>query len=316
MRLAMMGAGPFAVPTFLALLDGRHEMTMLVTSPPRFHRGRPVAPTSSIRETAERRGVPIFDPENVNSPEFQSRLAELEADLLVVCDYGQILAPAALAASRLGGVNLHASLLPKYRGAAPINWAIYNGETETGVTVIRMTARLDAGPCIAQSRVEIGEDETAPELESRLAEIGARLVRESVDRLASGEIHPLPQDPALATRAPRLKKSDGEIDWTRPARAIRNQVRAMEPWPRTFSCWHRRDGRPLRIIFGPSSVVEDVSAPPGSVIEAAGDRLAIAAGRGAVAPLSLQPAGKRLMSVAEFLRGHKLRVGDRFGLEV
>lgn len=315
MQLVMLGTGPFAVPTFRELLDARYAVAALVTSPLRVHRGRPLAPVSSIRALAEQRGVPIFDPEDVNSPEFQPRLADFGADLLVVCDYGQILTPATLSSARHGGVNLHASLLPKYRGAAPINWAIYNGDTETGVTVIHMTPRIDAGPCIAQSRTEIGPDERALELEDRLAEIGARLVCESIERLISGDARPLPQDPALATKAPRLKKTDGALDWTRPAAAIRNHIRAMDPWPKTYTYWHRPDGPPLRVILGPMSVVENCTATPGTVIEATDDRLVIAAGTDAVAPAALQPAGKRLMTIAEFLHGHKVRPGDRFGVE-
>ncbi len=311
MRLLMLGTGPFAVPTFRALLDSRHATAALVTSPPAIHRGKPVPPVSSIRSLAEQHGLPIFDPPDINAPEFQTRLADFAADLLVVCDYGQILAPATLAAARLGGVNLHASLLPKYRGAAPINWAIYHGETETGVTVIHVTAKLDAGPCIAQMRTEIGPDETAPQVEARLAEVGARLICETIDRLAVGDVPALPQDPALATKAPRLKKTDGAIDWARPAEAIRNQVRALEPWPKTYTFWHPAAGPPLRLIFGPLSVVDCAPAAPGSIIEASGDRLLIAAGQSAVAPASVQPAGKRMMTIAEFLRGHQVQPGDR-----
>jgi methionyl-tRNA formyltransferase len=165
----------------------------------------------------------------------------------VVCDYGQILAPATLATARRGGVNLHGSLLPKYRGAAPINWAIYHGETESGVTVIHITPQIDAGPCIAQARTAIGPDETAAELEVRLAELGAGLMCEAIDLLEEGRQQALPQDAALAGKAPRLKKSDGLIDWRRPAAAIKNHVRAMEPWPKTYTFWHRCDGPPLRL---------------------------------------------------------------------
>ena len=253
MRLLMLGTGPFAVPTFRALYDTRHAMAALVTAPLRTHRGRPVEPISSIRDVAQQHGTPIFDPEDVNAPEAVARLAAFGADLLVACDYGQILAPATLATARRGGVNLHASLLPKYRGAAPINWAIYHGETETGVTVIHMTPQIDAGPCIAQARAAIDPDETAAELEARLAELGARLVCETIDLLEAGRAQPLPQDPALASKAPRLKKTDGLIDWTRPAAAIKNHVRAMEPWPKTYTFWHRPDGPPVRLILGPVS---------------------------------------------------------------
>ncbi len=221
----------------------------------------------------------------------------------------------------MGGINLHASLLPKYRGAAPINWAIYHGEAQTGVTVIHMTPRIDAGPCIAQALIDIEPDETAGELESRLAEMGAWLVRRAIDAVEAGRLEALPQDPALASRAPRLKKTDGLIDWGRPAGAIKNHVRAMEPWPRTYTFWHRPDSPPLRLILGPLAVVEldddeqQAAGPPGTVVEAAGERLLIAAGRGAVLPRSIQPAGKRPLEIEAFLRGYHLRPGDRLGPE-
>lgn len=317
MRLLMLGTGPFAVPTFRALYDTSHEIVGLVTAPLRTHRGRPVAPISSIRDIAQQHNTVIFDPESINTPEAVARLAEFQADLLVACDYGQILSSAALASARQGGVNLHAALLPKYRGAAPINWAIYHGETETGATVIHMTPQLDAGPCIAQVRVSIGSEETAAELEVRLAEIGAPLVCQAIDLLASGQAKPLPQDQSLACKAPRLKKTDGLIDWTRPASAIKNHVRAWEPWPKTYTFWHRTNGEPVRLILGPVAVVERLSTDvlPGAVLEAQGDRLLVAAGSDAVQFLSIQPAGKRLMSVEEFLRGHPVKPGERFGAE-
>lgn len=315
MRILMLGTGPFAVPSFRELLDAGHDVAALYTSPLKMHRGKQIAPVSSIRELADRWNVPIFDPADVNITEIQSQLAGFQADLMVVCDYGQILAPATLAVARLGGINLHASLLPKYRGAAPINWAIYNGDTETGVTVIHMSPIIDAGPCIAQSPTDIGPDETASQLEDRLAEIGALLVCESIERLAAGDVKPIPQDKALATKAPRLKKTDGEIDWRRPAAAIKNHIRAMTPWPNTYTFWHRPAGSPVRLIFGPASVVEDCSAAPGTVVEASEGRLVIAAGQCGVAPESIQPSGKRLMSVGEFLRGHRVSPGDRFGPE-
>jgi len=317
MRLLMMGTGPFALPTFRGLYQTRHSVVALVTGPVRTHRGRPVEPVSPLREAAQEHGTPVFDPEDVNAPDSRARLAALAADLLVVCDYGQILAPATLAAARLGGINLHASLLPKYRGAAPINWALYHGETETGVTVIHITPQLDAGPSIAQARVAIGPDETAVELEARLAELGAGLICEAIDRLELGDVQPIAQDAALASKAPRLKKTDGAIDWTRPALAIKNQIRALEPWPKTYTFWHRSAAPPVRLILGPVSVAATGAADsaPGTVLEAAGDRLVIATGEGVLLPAAIQPAGKREMAVAEFLRGHHVRPGDRFGPE-
>jgi methionyl-tRNA formyltransferase len=317
MRLIMMGTGPFAVPTFQQLYEARHDVALLVTKPLRSHHGKEVAPASAMRDIAHEHATPIYEPESINTPEAQERLKELRADLLVVCDYGQILGPETLATARLGGINLHGSLLPKYRGAAPINWALYHGETETGVTVIHMTPRIDAGPCIAQASIAIGPEETAVELEPRLAEVGAWLVRRAIDAVVEGRLEALPQNPALATKAPRLKKTDGAIDWRRPAICLKNQVRALEPWPRTYTFWHRAHGEPLRMIMGPLDVIDMTgpSQPPGAVLEARVDRLVIACGQGAVTPRSIQLAGKRPMGVAEFLRGHPVQLGDLFGPE-
>jgi len=324
MQLLMLGTGPFAVPTFQALVESRHRVCGLATAAPSVHRGKVVAPVSSIRDIALGHGIPVFDPEDINAPDARARLAALGADLMVVCDYGQILSPETLAVARLGAINLHASLLPKYRGAAPIPWAIYHGETETGLTVFQITPRLDAGPCIVQVRVPIGPEETAGALETRLSRQGSAMVLDAIDLLEQGRAAALPQDAALASRAPKLKKIDGLIDWSRPAEAIKNHVRAMEPWPRTFTYWHRPAGAPLRLILGPLAVVEkplaadaiagtSAKAEPGVVLEAAEDRLIVAAGSGAVSIAALQPAGKRMMSAADFLRGHPVRPGDRFG---
>jgi len=319
MRLIMMGTGPFAVPTFRGLYETHHDIVALVTSPLRTHRGKQVAPISPIRDVAHEHGTEIFDPDTINSEESIERLKQYSADLLVVCDYGQILSANTLASARLGGINLHGSLLPKYRGAAPINWAIYNGEQETGITVIHMTPKVDAGPCIAQARIPIEPEETAGDLEPKLAQMGDWLVRRAIDSVESGRLEALPQDPALASGAPRLKKSDGLIYWTRPAEAIRNHVRAFDPWPKTFTFWHRASGQPVRLIPGPLSVVEAAEAgmtdatEPGTVLEATGDRLIVAAGAGAVRFQEIQPAGKRSMGIEQFLRGNRVTPGERFG---
>jgi len=316
MRLVMMGTGPFAVPTFRRLCAGPHEVLALVTGPLRSPSGNRPAPPTPMRDVAVELGLPLMDPENVNTPAAQAQLAAWQADLLVVCDYGQILAAATLATARLGGINLHASLLPKYRGAAPINWALWHGETETGITVIHMTPQLDAGPCIAQACATIGPEETAAELEPRLAELGAGVVADVVTALAAGPMRALPQDPALASKARRLKKADGLIDWTRPAATVKNQIRALEPWPKNYTYWQRPGGAPLRLILGPVAVVDaSPAAAPGTVLEAAGERLVIAAGTDAVRLDRVQPSGKRLLSIAEFLRGYPVQVGQHFGGE-
>jgi methionyl-tRNA formyltransferase len=312
----MMGTGPFAAPVFRALYGTRHEVRALVTQPLRSTRGRQEAPTSPMRAIAAEHGTPILDPESINTPETQADLRRFAPDLFVVADYGQILSPETLAVARLGGLNLHGSLLPKYRGAAPINWAIYRGETETGVTVIHMTPALDAGPCLAQARVRIGPDETAAELEPRLAEVGAPLVCQTIDALQAGEAKPIPQDPALVSKARRLRKTDGAIDWSRSAAQIRNQVRALQPWPGCYTYWHRPVGPPVRAIIGRVSVSPSlVAAEPGTVLEAAGDRLVIVTGHDAVNLESIQPSGKRPLSTAEFLRVYRVEPGQRFGPE-
>jgi methionyl-tRNA formyltransferase len=202
---------------------------------------------------------------------------------------------------------------------------LLNGDAETGVTVIHMAPQVDAGPCIARAVTPIDAEETAVALEARLAELGGGLVQRTLDALAEGRTEALPQDPALASKAPRLKKTDGAIDWAQSAVSIKNQIRALEPWPRTYTFWHRPQGPPVRLILGPVDVEGSRHTPcavgpgttpaPGLVLEACGDRLLIAAGQGAVAPRSVQLAGKRSMGIAELLRGHKIQAGDRFGPE-
>jgi methionyl-tRNA formyltransferase len=315
MRLIMMGTGPFAVPTFRSLLDSGHEVPLLVTRPAPVVRTRGEAPRNPMRDVAEARGVDVFAPEDVNSADARKTLAAHGADLLVVCDYGQILSADALGVTPLGGINLHGSLLPRFRGAAPVQWAILQGEARTGVTVIHMTPRLDAGPCLAQRSVDIASTETAAELEPRLAELGVAAVHEAIDLLAQWDRQsPIgtPQDPALASRAPRLRKTDGQVDWSRSADQLFNQVRALKPWPGTYTHWLRGHGAPLRIILDEVSTAAG-SGQPGQVLTAENDHLLVATSNGALAIHRLQPAGKRLMQTAEFLRGHPVQPGETFG---
>lgn len=319
MRILPLGTGPFAVPTFRWLLDSLHEVPALVTRPTHSSKGREKTPLNPMRDLAEQRKLEIYAPESINTDEARQKLASWQPDLLMVCDYGQILLRETLAAAPLGGINLHASLLPKYRGAAPIHWAIYNGDAETGVTVIHMTPRLDGGPCLAVRRTTIGTEETSPELEQRLSILGVEAVQEAIEELSRwdrvspiGEI----QDQSQATKAPRLKKTDGAVDWNRSAEQIRNQVRAFKPWPATYTNWHRAGAEPLRIVLDKVSVAsrtEHCSVPPGQVVLSDGKQLIIATGKGGLSIHALQPAGKRVMDIAEFLRGYPVRVGDRFG---
>jgi methionyl-tRNA formyltransferase len=307
----MLGTGPFAVPTLRALVAAGHEVPLVVTRPPR---GR-CAEASPLQRAGDGLGLAVWSPDTVNSPESQARLRVVRADLLVVCDYGEILRPETLVTARLGGINLHGSLLPKYRGAAPVQWAILRGERETGNSVIQMTPGLDAGPCLGQQRTPIDPDEDAGQLEARLAEMGAELVVRIVAELAAGTARPVEQDRSQASKAPRLKKEDGVIDWSRSAQEIKNQVRALRPWPRAVTFWHRAEAEPLRLnvdlvaIAGPGSNANEL---PGTILDAS-KRLVVVAGDGTLELLEVQPAGKRAMSAGEFLRGNRVRIGDRLG---
>jgi len=311
----MMGTGDFAVPSFEHLAETGWRFVALVTQPDRPQgRKHEVVPTL-IQQRAQARGIPILQPEDVNAAESLNRLRALKPDLLVTAAYGQILSVELLSIPRLGGINLHGSILPAYRGAAPVARAIESGETETGVTVIRMTPRIDAGAIIASATTKIGPDETAGELEKRLALLGASLVAHVVRALAAGPIALLPQDKTKVSRAPKLHKEDGLIDWSRPAQAIHDLVRAMQPWPAAHTTWQPGSpvpGDPVRIIVHRTQPAGGQGAP-GEVLEAAGDRLVVAAGDRAVALLAIQLPGKKTLTAAEFLRGHRVQQGDRFG---
>jgi methionyl-tRNA formyltransferase len=324
MRLVMMGTGLFAEPTLEALLASSHSVIGLVTQPDRDAG----AERSSTRQTgrgmktiAQEHGVPVLQPKSINTSEGVAALRELQPDLLVVAAYGQILSRDVLAVPPHGGINVHASLLPKYRGAAPIAWAIYHGETRTGVTIIKMSVSLDAGDMLAQEALDIGHDETAGDVEARLAPLGARLALEVIEQIQNGTVQGRKQDPSEVTKAPKLKKEHGLIDWGRSASAVCNHVRAMQPWPTAYTFLHREGQPPIRVIInrmGEIAVASSLASHPeaGCVVVPALNTLWVATGANeAVEIRELQPAGKRRMSSKEFLRGHKLQAGDRFGPE-
>ena len=323
MRVVMLGTGPFAVPTLRALAASPHEIALVITRPPT---GRN-AQASPLQRAGDSLNLKVWAPTTVNAPDAQSKIASLSPDLLVVCDYGEILRPETLATARLGGINLHGSLLPKYRGAAPVQWAILNGEAETGNSIIQMTPGLDAGPLLAQQRTPIDPDEDAEQLEARLAAMGGevvdpqpfvaqplQVVDEDVDKLESGAAKSIAQDKSLTSKAPRLKKEQGAIDWSHPAPEIKNQVRALRPWPRAFTFWHRSRGEPMRltidrVIVAYATVPTNASPSPGTILDTT-ERLLIETGDGTVEVIELQPAGKRSMNAAEFIRGYHPAVGD------
>lgn len=320
MRIVMMGTGSFAEPIFESVLGTAHSVVGLVTQPDRVtgkERGSTRLSQLGMKEIALQRNLPVYQPESINTPEGIERLQSWQAELLVVAAYGQILSRDVLAATPFGGINVHASLLPKYRGAAPIAWVIYNGETETGVTIIRMSPFLDAGEMLVQESLPIDPEETAGELEARLAPLGARLAVRAVKQIAAGTAKGITQDKTQATKAPKLTKEHGVIDWTRSAEQVRNQIRAMQPWPTPYTFLHQEGETPERLI-----IYRTALPGPGSPALSAGEaasvdskRLFVGTADGALEILELQPAGKRRMAPADYLRGHPLRAGARFGSE-
>jgi methionyl-tRNA formyltransferase len=280
-----------------------------------------------MKEIALERKIVVLQPESINTPEGVASLQALKPDLLLVAAYGQILSRDVLAAAQHGGINVHASLLPKYRGAAPIAWAIYHGETRTGVTIIRMSVHLDAGDILAQEAIDILPDETAGKLEMRLGPLGAKSALATVDRIAAGSVSGMPQDKSQVTKAPKLTKEHGLINWNRNAQEICNQIRAMQPWPTPYTFLHQPGQPPQRVIINvakPVSLGYDQTMPAGTVImdPAQPQSLIVAPGeshlseeQAAVHVCELQLAGKRRMKADEFLRGRQLVAGARFGME-
>jgi methionyl-tRNA formyltransferase len=318
MRIVMMGTGTFAEPTFEALLASGQSVVGLVTQPDRAvgdKRGSTRQVGKGMKPIAELARIPVFQPESINTPEGEKLLRDLAPDLLVVAAYGQILSREILGVPPRGGINVHASLLPKYRGAAPVAWAIRGGERETGVSIIRMTIGLDAGDVLAVGKLAIGPDETAGELESRLGVLGAKLALEMVGRLAAGEVHGMVQDKSLATKAPKLTKEMGRIDWVPPAPAVWNHIRAMQPWPTAYTSLLRPETKPLRLIIVVAKPTEGPAAEVGT-LRRDGDRVFVACGGDSWLELvEVQPEGKRRMSAADFLRGNPLPAGSRLGTE-
>ena len=309
LRILFFGTPDFALVTFDALLRSRHRVVGAVTQPDKPRgRGQRVA-ESPVKQRAFAAGVPILQPTRLSDEAFLDRMAALEADLGVVAAYGKILTDRVLAMPRLGLVNVHASVLPRYRGAAPVHRAVIAGDTETGVTIMRVVKALDAGPMLAVARHPIGPDETSEQLEQELAALGADLLVATLDELSAGRVHETPQNEALATYATRLTKDDGIVDWTRTAERLHNLIRGLHPWPHAFTSLQGR-----RVILHRSAVADVVPATvdPGIVIEAHGDRITVATGDGALDLLEVQSEGKRKMTVREFLAGHSVVVGDRF----
>jgi methionyl-tRNA formyltransferase len=309
LRVVFFGTPAFAVPTLDRLLDSSHRVVAVVTQPDR-PRGRGLRITPSpVKAAALAHDLEVLQPEKLKDVEFLRRLQDVDPDLGVVAAYGKLLPQTLLELPRLGMINVHASLLPRWRGAAPVHRAILAGDRTTGISIMRVVQALDAGPVLVQAPVEIGDDETSQELEARLAVLGAVSLVSVADQLAVGPVSEQPQDERLVTYAPRLDRQEGRIDWTRPAREVHNRIRGLHPWPLAAARLHSR-----RVLLRRSTAPDQSgpSGPPGTILAVEPDALRIATGDGAVRLLEIQPEGRPPMRVRAFVSGHSLQAGDRF----
>lgn len=303
-KIIFMGTPSFACPTLQTLLDRKEEVIAVYTQPDRPKgRGQKLQPPP-VKELALAHGIPVFQPPKVRTPEVIEQIRELQPDLIVVVAFGQILPKALLDIPPHGCVNVHASLLPRYRGAAPLNWCLVNGETETGVTTMLMDVGLDTGPMLLKKATPIGPDEGIDTLHDRMATLGAVLLGETLDGLAAGSIVPEPQDDAASCYAPLLKKEHGRIDWHKPAVALHNQVRGLATWPGAVTLLQ---GEPLKLF---RTTADSGSGRPGEVLAADKNGIEVACGQGSLLITELQAAGARRMDAASFLAGHPLTIGS------
>lgn len=307
-RIVFFGTPFFALPTLRTLFEGPDEVIAVVTQPDREKgRGRKVL-ISPVKELALQHGLNIFQPERAKEEAFQEAMKIVQPDLFVVAAYGQILQKSILSIPRFGAINVHASLLPKYRGAAPIAWAILNGEKMTGVTTMMMDEGMDTGDILLQAEIPIGNEETCERLHDRLASSGAQLLSETLEKIKAGEIRSIPQDHSKATYAPPLKKEDGYIDWKKGAREIDRQIRAFNPWPGAFTKW----GDQLLKIFKGEAKEEAPAGKPGAVVWVGSDFIEVETGKGSLRIQEVQLEGKKRMALREFLLGHPVSVGTVF----
>jgi methionyl-tRNA formyltransferase len=309
MRLVFCGTPHFALPTLKQLLAAGHTIELVVTQPDRV-RGRDQDPSPPpIKVLAQEAGLPVVQPEKIkNNPDFRARVESIKPDAIIVVAYGRIIPEWMLNLPRLGNINLHASLLPKYRGAAPIQWAVANGETVTGATTMRIDQGLDTGDMLLQRSLPIQPDQTAEQLFPLLAESGAGLMRETLEGLEAGTIQPIPQDNAAASLAPILQREDALVDFTRSAADIYNRWRGFQPWPGAYTLFRGRKLTLHRLMAADSIV-----APPGETM-VEGSRLFVAAGSSTrLELLEVQMEGKKRLPVADFLRGAGLQAHERLG---
>lgn len=311
MNLVFMGTAKFSLPALHKLLESRHRVMAVVTQPDRKKgRGLQVRP-SPVKEVALEKSLHIYDPEDVNEYETLRELRALSPDVIVVVAYGQKLGNEILSLPRFYTINIHPSLLPKYRGPAPVARAILNGEKHGGVAIIKVVKKMDAGPILGIARTEIPPEVTTPEMEEKLSELGADLLLEVLEKIDDRTVIEIPQNEKEATYARKFEKRDGKIDWRKPARRIVNFVRALQPFPGAFTFANRRRLSLTRVRG--EKTPKRPKERPGTVVDVRPDRLRVSCGDGFVEILELKPESKRAMTAADFLRGAKLRQGDRLG---
>jgi len=309
MRIVFMGTPEFAVPSLRKLSEAGHEVVLVVTQPDRpAGRGR-VLRSPPVKDAAVALGLPLEQHETVNTDAFVARLQALSPDVIVVAAFGQILREDILECPALGAINVHASLLPRFRGVAPINWVIMTGETETGVTTMFMAKKVDAGEIILTRKIPIGDNETAGELYDRLAALGADLLIETLELVDACTAPRIAQDPGKVTYARRLRKSDGEVDWSGDASRVHDHVRGTTPWPGAFT-WYR--GKVLRVLEAARGEDSGRRGEPGEILTLDAERgIEVAVGGGSVWLVRLKPEGKGAMDAASFVRGYRPEVGTR-----
>ncbi len=312
MRIVFMGTPDFAVPSLETLLKSDDEVVGVVTQPDRPKgRGQVLTP-SPVKRIAQREQIPVLQPTKMKDPDFLAALSAWKPDLIAVAAFGRILPPAILTLPPNGCINVHGSLLPKYRGAGPIQWAIINGETETGITTMMMDEGMDTGSMLLQEKISIASDDTAGSLSPRLAHLGGRLLVETIQQLKAGTLVPQIQDDAQATMAPLLKKEDGVIDWTMSAAALANRIRGLTPWPGAFTFL----GQDRWMLYQASALMGRSEEQPGSIIAVTRDVIHVATGEGVLAVKELQPANGRRMTVVQYLAGHSIQIGSQLGGQV
>lgn len=307
-KIIFMGTPDFACPTLQVLLDRGEQVTAVFTQPDRPKGRGQKLQQPPVKELALQHGLPVLQPPKIRVPEVIEHIREMQPDLIVVVAFGQILPKALLDIPPHGCINVHASLLPRYRGAAPLNWCIVNGETETGVTTMLMDVGLDTGPMLLKKATPIGPDEDIASLHDRMALLGAELLGETLDRLKAGTVSPEPQDDSQSCYAPLLKKEDGLIDWSRPAVAIHNLVRGFSLWPGAVTTLA---GEPLKLF---RTAPAEGSGIPGTVLNVSKGGIEVACGTDSLLIFELQAAGSRRMDAASFLAGHLLTPGTRLGI--